>query len=419
MIKNERLTAILLQVEQKFGRGDSSEWKNRDFEDLNFEINKKTKTIISALTLKRIFGKINTTDDYHPQKATIKALEQYADFILQSTPNSETKAEPEERITYCLENREKTTASKKGWAFFTIIIVIGIAVLWYFQHSNYKDELGKIVLLKTEGFNPKTASFQYTTPNKTDSFKISFDEDFKPIEVPNGSKTISYFYQSPGLYRVKMMKGKKIVSDTCTVLVQTKDWQSMAYYFEQGYKERYFSVPTKNSENSYFHPNTQTLNTAGIDTTKIIVLKLDNFHPTGADGDNFTLKTTVKNTDYWTGVHCNSIYLRVWGRKETIDLRFTNPGCSYWISCKLGEKTVNENNEDVSNFVFDISTWQNIRMENKNKHFELFINNVKRFTSSYSKTLGEIVGVSVMFHGSGYVKTYQLMDAQQKLLFKW
>ena len=73
MTKKERFEALLRQIEIKFGRGVSSEWKNRDFEDLNFEINKKTKTVISALTLKRIFGKIKTTDDYIPQKATIKA----------------------------------------------------------------------------------------------------------------------------------------------------------------------------------------------------------------------------------------------------------------------------------------------------------------------------------------------------------
>jgi hypothetical protein len=82
------------------------------------------------------------------------------------------------------------------------------------------------------------------------------------------------------------------------------------------------------------------------------------------------------------------------------------------INCKLSEKTINTNDEDLSNFVFDISEWQNIRLENKNKHIALFINNVKRFTNSYNKGLGEIVGVSVIFHGSGYIKDYLLTDSK-------
>lgn len=420
MIKNERLTALLQQVEHKFGRGDSSEWKNRDFEDLNFEINLKTKTIISALTLKRIFGKINTAEDYLPQKATIKALEQYSDFVMTNAP----EAEPDTEIPSSSTEIEMNSTSKIGgrkwiWIMLLGLIAVGTTTLWVKHQSKKGNQIGKITLLKTEGFNPKTANFQYTTPNATDSFKIVFDDDFKAVNVPNGNQTHSYFFQSPGLFRVRMLEKEKVVSDTCSVLVETKGWQSLAYYFDQDAKDRLFSVPTKKGINSEFHPSSQELNTAGIDTTKIIVLRLDNFHPTGVDGDNFTLNTTVKNTDHWIGVHCNSIYIKVFGRKETIDLRFTNPGCSYWISCKLGEKMINRNNGDVSDFVFDISEWQNIRVENKNKKVDLFINNVKRFSDSYTKNLGEIVGVTVLFHGNGYVKSFQLKDAKQKDVFKW
>ena len=420
MIKNERLTALLEQVEQKFCRGDSSEWKNRDFEELNFEINLKTKTIISALTLKRIFGKIKTAEDYLPQKATIKALEQYADFVMKNVSDSTLKNEiPTDEEEIETINQTKKTGGKWGWMLFVGLFIVGAMTLWYKELSKSANQMGKITLLKTEGFNPKTATFEYLTPNQTDSFKIRFDEDFMPVNISNGNKTISYFFQSPGIFRVRMLANEKVVSDTTTVIVETKGWQSLAYYFEQDYKKRFFSIPIKNLENSYFHPRTEDLISAGMDISKIIVLRLDNFHPTGVDGDNFSLNTTVKNTDHWTGVHCNSIYLRIFGRKETIDFRFTNPGCSYWISCKFGEKTFNLTNGDVSDFVFDISEWQNIRVENKNKQLDLFVNNVKRFTNSYNKSLGEIVGVSILFHGNGYVKSYQLTDLKQKVVFGW
>jgi hypothetical protein len=425
MTKQEHLRALLEQVEAKFGRGLSSNWKNRDFEDLNFEINKKTKTVISALTLKRIFGKIKTADDYLPQKATIKALEQYANFVLRDSKpavelNENTLTTPLNETIIDNINSKKTSLRK----FILLSSLVIIVFFGYFIFLNYSSSTNNtacnISLSKTDGFNPKTAFFEYSTSNNVDSFFVWYDESFKPIYVPNGKKMkSSYYFQYPGLYNVRITNNKKeSLSDTIQVLVETKGWQALGYYFDQKYNERFFPIDVKKSTRfGSFHPSKTDVSDVGMDTSKISVIRLDNFRTTQTNGDNFTLETTVKNPDKWSGIRCNSIFLYVVGKLGTIRFRFANPGCSYWIDYKLSEKLIDNQKKDLTNFTFDLGDWQKFKIENREKKIKLFVNNSLIFTDSYVRSIGSIVGVSVLFHGNGFLKNYTLMDQHQQTVF--
>ncbi len=425
MTNRDRLEALLQQVEIRFNRGSSSSWKNRDFEDLNFEIYKSTKVTISALTLKRIFGKIKTSDDYFPQKATQKALQHYAGTETtrsNSSTKKETIVETQPLSTSQKVYPLKKHSSKMGRLGIALSLV-GVLLFFLFVKpiiwDNQLPGNGVITLLTTEGFNPKTAQFSYTTPNDRDSFGISFDESYKNVYVPNGkSQRASYYFQYPGLYWVKMMHNERVVSDTIPIYVATKGWQALGYYFDQKYTERYFPINiTRCTKSGIFHPTKRDLYCSGMDTGKIAVVRFDNFTPTKASGDDFTIDTQLKNPDEWSGIRCNSIYLYVVGRLGVIRLRFTNPGCSYWIDYQLSEKMIQNKNSDMSGFTFDLSNWQNLRIENRNKQVQLFVNNKQRFVDSYTKSIGEIVGVTILFHGNGYIKSYQLTDKNQQPIF--
>lgn len=419
MLKNERFNIILSEIEVKFGRGGSTKWINRDFEDLSFEIKKQTKVTISALTLKRIFGKIQTPDEYLPQKATLQALENYSGFTAktqhQKSIVADVKSEPE----------IKPNNPKKNFRFLfivaiTVLLISVLFVLFIPKETENKVLSGTLKLIKTEGENPKTAFFEYTTPNKIDSIKILFDEEYPPVYVVNGnSQKSTYYFQYPGLFKVRMLNKNKVISDTIPVLVASNGWQAMGYYFEQKYNERYFPINFEKCISSgVFHPTKQLLSATSLDTTKIAVIRIDNIRKTGKNGDSFTLETTFKNPEQWPGIRCNSIYLYVQGTEGTIRFRFANPGCSYWIDYQLSEKKVTNKDTDLSNFTFSLNDWQQIRLENRNKKVELFINNSRRFSDTYQKSIGEIVGVTVLFHGNGYIKDYLLKDANGITLFE-
>jgi|GEM_PF-752316 len=439
MLKDERFNDILRQTELKFGRGSSKNWINRDFEDLSFQIKRSSKYTISALTLKRIFGKIQTSDDYLPQKATQQALEIYAEYKenkvqVDSINANEIATEDSEEDKQILDTESNTntqsdlktteTRSKKRTSTYLLIlatIAACILIIFVFRTKNDTNTLrGSIKLIKTEGENPKTAFFEYTTPNTTDSFKILFDEEYPAVYIPNGTGVKStYYFQYPGLFKVRMMHNYQAISDTISVFVPSNGWQASAYYFDQKYSERYFPIDlTKCFTSGTFHPTKKVLSASSLDTSRIAVVRLDNFKKTGVNGDNFTLNTTLKNPDQWSGIRCNSIFLYVQGSTGTIRFRFANPGCSYWIDYILSEKTITNKNKDLSDFTFNINYWQQFRFENQNKKVALYINNKLRFTDTYQKSIGEIVGVTVLFHGNGYLKNYSLIDNKEKELFK-
>lgn len=86
----KRLRSIKKGVAKRFNKGGAADWRNRDFEDLSFEIRKTSKVLISAATLKRIFGKNKTAVTYYPQESTLEALENYAGKELTTSSNNRT-----------------------------------------------------------------------------------------------------------------------------------------------------------------------------------------------------------------------------------------------------------------------------------------------------------------------------------------
>ncbi len=420
--------SILELVELKFNRGSSKNWKNRDFEDLNFEITKKTKTNISAHTLKRIFGKIKTDEYYLPQKATIQALKQYIDFETNTITLPEVKitdtatTSPTDSLIIEHKNNNNQNKKNKLIAFSVFLIVIGFISFSIYQSKNtIKDLPAQVKLISTEGEIPTSAQFEYSTPNDKDSFRIGYDNEYDPIPVPNGKKMKSnYYYQYPGMFRVRMWNKLKIISPTISVYVPTKGWEVFGNYHKQKQLERYYNIELKKCmQDSIFSLSKSLIQNVGIDTSRLAEITLNNYHPTAINGDNFILETTLKNSDKWIGSSCNSVYLFIVGTKEAIQLHFANPGCSYWIHCRLSERKLDKRNENLKNFTFDLTKWQHFRVENTNRHIKISVNNIERFSSTYNESIGEIMGVTIKFQGNGYLKDYRLTDLNNKEIFKF
>jgi len=67
-------------IAEKAQNGPSSSWTDGDFIDLSEAIELETGVLISRNTLKRLYSKMKTTEDYKPQKDTKNALAQYAGY---------------------------------------------------------------------------------------------------------------------------------------------------------------------------------------------------------------------------------------------------------------------------------------------------------------------------------------------------
>jgi hypothetical protein len=417
-VKNIELKVILELIESKFGRGSSKNWINRDFEELSFEISKATKTPISSHTLKRIFGKLKTDEYYLPQKATFTALKQYCNF----EDAQRIKTEPQINIDKSDAPKQNQINYKKFKFIVVITLFVSLATfIYFFIYKNTDTTIkGHIKLISTEGQIPTSAQFEYSTPNNKDSCSICYDPNFEPIQVPNGKNLKSnYYYQYPGLFKVRMWCKDKIVSQSIPVYIQSKGWEAFGSYTFKKQFDRFYQLNLKKCiQNSVFSPTKKVLFKAGIDTTRLAEVMLHNYFPTNINGDNFRLETTLKNSDEWIGSSCNSVFLIIAGSKASIQLHFANPGCSYWIHCRISEKKMDKSNENLKKFTFDMSHWQHFDIQNKNKQINILVNNTLRFSCSYRESIGEIMGVTIRFQGNGYLKDYRLSGLNGNEIFK-
>jgi hypothetical protein len=398
----KRLSSIKNAVVKRFGKGKPTYWRNRDFEDLSFEINKTTRVLISAATLKRIFGKNKTSETYYPQESTLMALEKYA-------------ALTGKKSIFLL-----SSIRKKHFALLVIpILIFGIVFLFISKQSSPEQMLSvKLELNKIDGANPATAFFSYNVPKTKDSLFVSFGDGHPLQYISANNNTISHYYRHPGMFNVCITARKQVLSDTIKLYIPTNGWQALAYYYQQDYTERYFPVPMDFAASSNgFHLTRQDLASIGMDTTQIVVLRLDNFKKTGISGDSFNLKTRIKNVNYWPAIRCYSGYIKIIGESASIIFKLTNEGCSQFGEFTLSEKNAQGSNADLSSFSLDIKNWNDVKIINNEKNVRVIINTKTVFQESYNNSIGAIVGVSLQFHGSGYVDYFQLYDKEQHPVF--
>ncbi|MFD1163293.1 hypothetical protein [Hwangdonia seohaensis] len=74
----ELIAECILQIEEKLGWGDSSNWHSEVFIELSETIQHQTKVLLSPTTLKRVWGKV--TYKSSPSISTLNALSQFIGF---------------------------------------------------------------------------------------------------------------------------------------------------------------------------------------------------------------------------------------------------------------------------------------------------------------------------------------------------
>ncbi|MFY0598611.1 MAG: hypothetical protein JXR03_02995 [Cyclobacteriaceae bacterium] len=389
-MSNKKIKILLVLVERKFGLGSSRKWKNGDFEKLSFDINQKTKTLISVATLKRIFGKVQVSEGYQPNISTLDALKDFADYDIS------------------INKYEKQKSNRIRIAVVTLAVIIVTGMFIFLGRYNEPKNIKAVLSVESiEGKCPSTVSF---------SFKIPKSENDVFLNPGNGNNTIavskvneaSVFYPFPGLFEARLSQNEMTISKPANVLVQTDGWQAFAYYFENIPDKRYHPIPLqKATTNGYFHPEARLLYGLGLDTTKLISTRLDNYKLTDLSVDNFVYASKLKNDSFWPGMRCYAAIVTVQGTLGKIQFKLVGNGCSVYSHLIYGDKRILKQSE-LSKLAVDIGDWQEIELTNAHKKMSLMVNQKKIFEDSYEQSMGKLVGTSIEFHGSGTIESVDL-----------
>lgn len=408
-------------IEEKLSWAESSEWKQRDFENLIELIFNKTQILLSLSTLKRIW---KNKSDSIPHPATLNALAQFLDYknwleFKQSIAEEINTSQPE----IAKESDKKKRGSLKPSIFISLIVLIGLIIvvfsITFHVENNFEEVKFSSKTVVTQGV-PNTVIFDY------DISKISFDSAFiqqswnpkqkAAITKQNYKYTSVYYY--PGSHIAKLIIDNQLIREH-NILIKSDGWLGVARYsFEDAVpiyipKEKIFS-----SGRLYISPETLYDNNVNVAGREYLVSFYNVRDFGGLDGDNFIIETRVKNDLAEGGLTCQYLLLTILTEGGRMILPLSMEGCVANIYVKFLEKWIRGRENDLSPFGCNMSEWNNLKCINNNKNVRIELNGEKIYEVSYQNSAGKVLGVVYTFFGCGSIDYIKLSDIEGILAYK-
>lgn len=414
-------------VAEKYGKPVISIWTNGDYIRLSSILSHKTDVQISPSTLKRIFGKLKTTERYYPQKATRDALADFAGFtdweiFVQKHPRPVKHEEKKEGEPVLSE--QKTIRKKRNW-LPALIFLTGIAaiVIWQFNKKEAPTVVNtrgiKLVCNNPEGENPHSATFKIQLPENfsgdTANFKVDFGDGRRERKIIPGP-LFTHYYEIPGRYYA-VLKYNDLPLDTAALYLKTNGWNVTAVM--QHDTTRVY--PVNNSslfKKGKIQVDADELFRAGIDTNRTFFVHFANSKPLNINGDNFELMADVTTSQLRPGVRCSQVALDIYGEKSKHSLMLIKPGCVSWAYLHFSENFIGGETDDLSPIGTDLSRGGIIKLQVINKKVKLLVNKKLVYETSYTFPLKKVYGVKITFSGIGTLNDLVLKDLSAGEIFQ-
>jgi len=398
-------------IAEKAQNGPSSLWTDGDFIDLSEAIELETGVLISRNTLKRLYSKMKTTEDYKPQKDTKNALAQYAGYknwfefkeilavhvesIGAEMPINDSSGGGIEiagnqglNAKLFLTNQKKWFLSFIGLAFALFIVI------WFLFPKNQKQDVpftdDQLVLqiLNATDTVPYSLKLKYNFPKfAEDSFTI---KGF-PISIYDSLYNRSEI--SPGYtWLILNYKRKPVISRPLHSI--SRKW--MAFYQKKG------KGTLRNIPDAYF----QNRGMATPDPNFFIHHNLDStnflFHLRHAKNFNLNADNMVFETRFFSNLgdlDCKGLTTKLVGSVAQIEGSFFRKFCENHDFIFLPDHYYNGNRYNLSRIDLVADQWNTLRIEVKNKTAFFFLNNALVFKGTYTRSAGYLKAINLSFQG--------------------
>ena len=399
------LQKCLQRIESQLAWGSSDSWHNDMFVELSERIQQETKVLLSPVTLKRVWGRI----DYKsaPSITTLNTLAQFAGY--ENWRDFKGKI-PEKR---------KSGVGKKIRANLGVIMVsASVMTLVFISFYSLRSpvpakepiDVSKVVFNSrpiAKGL-PNSVVFNLDLGEiNSDSIHIQqYWDPKKTIDLNPGQKQATGQYYFPGYFRAKLLvDGEAIKQHDLFIKTEgwlgTLDYQPIPKYFESHEVHKaYLSFPERAIKEivSSEKPITSTFH------------RVTDFGT--ISGDNFELRSTIKNTyrDKWAV--CQTAYIIVLGTKGAMVITLGIPGCASELWVMMNDAYVDGKEHDLSGLGVDLSEAKEIKVRVVEKQLLVSLGNQTLFKGSYDESIGRIAGLRYRFLGSGEVHQAVLSDLE-------
>lgn len=383
-------------IGEKFNRGPSSQWTAYHFSLLSQEIFTKTGKTVSDSTLKRLFGKKDTSEHYTPQLYTRNAIAEYLDF-----------KDWQELILYLrtsvFPGQQLPRKRKVKPAAYILIGICLVAVAVYFFTNGLNNATQ--VLLKTSDtlkVVPFTAVFHYDVSEFGDSVFIDFGNN-TPVSLPKDKHSITEYYKACGVFYPKIFTRYKVL-DSVRVQNLSTDWQG-GYSPNDDYR---MFIPFEDTaifrQNGKLYISGENLKIQDPLYLKGIYAEYRLMKNFNIPLDSLSFSATVKNSPGEGGKLCFDVEIWLIGSNDNCKVRFVEPGCFRYGQLKVSEKQFNGRFDDLSALARDMKKWTDIRIDISGLEARVYYNGEKIISESYRNKLGKFLGIYIRCYGTGAVQ---------------
>lgn len=404
------LLQVRKMIEEKLGWRPAEEWRNFEFTRLSDLIFDATGVSLSATTLKRIFGKVNYQS--FPSTATLNTLSLFLGYgSWMDFKSRTTRFQAVQEETKPVEKSKPVIRKTVSLTLLLLLCasVLLSAILLPRSGRHAFPNPGNVVFksrLLSEGL-PNTVVFNVDMKQmSTDHIRIQQSWDStKTIPLRNGQTEATGFYYYPGYYRAKLIADEKVIKEH-DLFIRSEKWMATLDLEP---------VPTYIKPADLLFDHAMTVSGPVLKEVakfeKPVFLTYHLVKPfKGLQSDNFTMETSLKNTYREGAAVCQTAKIFILGTNGAFVIPFSIPGCVSDINLKLYQTYLDGRSHDLSPFGTDLSDWNKVRLEVKNRHVRIFLKDKLIREQDYQADAGAIAGLRFSFLGAGAVRYVHVFD---------
>ena len=412
-----------IQIEKKLNWGPSESWATQDFEELSIQMQDKTGQVISATTLKRIWGRV--AYDSSPSRHSLDTLAVFLghkSWREYTTTINDIAEEPATTASTPTVDLEKKRTPVLPLSIFMLLLgaasVIWLGIRFSGSADDEQAEATPIKFVSRSLANdlPNTVIFEYDVSNiQGDSFFIQQSWDSRrrtKISAQNNVHSSIYFY--PGYYNAKLIANDSIIKEL-PVHVKTNQWSAMILK----------DMPIYLPEEALLKDGSLAISEKWVSEEGYDISSPD--HVSGfyyvqdfgpLQSENFSMEAVMRHLKPNTSKPCRGAQLTIRAEQGIIRFPFDIPGCAGAMHVVAGDEYHTGEDHDMGPLGADYANWQSISVKVVDKNVRIQIGTNIPYELSYSNEMGKVVGLWFVFSGQGALDELRLKDGNDRVIYE-
>ncbi len=397
-------------VLKEAGLSGKEELLQKDYDFLTYFIEEKSGERISLSTLKRIW---KNEHNRLPHISTLNALGQTAfkkdwhELKARLVGAIETDKNVEKPANYIWTKFHKLLIA------LLVFTLVGYLVFQYSMGDVEMDKESVSFSARTSVENkiPNTVIFEYDVSGiEAEQFYLQQSWDpSKRVKISKENRQQTDIYYTPGLHFAKLIADTTVLKEI-PVHIKLESWFAHAM---QGEKDYFFNKDSwlKNDRLGIAKFSEE------INREEPFGLAFYMSKDFQLSGDHFVLKTTIKMSENET-VACPRAAVVLKGENDYLLISLIKQGCESEAYMKLSEKVVDGKTNDLTALGTNLTMWQTLEIEVKNKAIFLNLNGEVIYENEYKNDIGSLKEITYIFNDEGQIDDVLLSNEKGVVVYE-